>query len=360
MASGSVVAYNGKRGTVYRIAYRERPGTPQRWETVGSDEKEAHRALRRRLAECETGTYQAPTDLTLRMFAKRFETDHIDARLRRKTSVDYKAMLKNHILKELGDLRLEDITPSTIDRYVARKRKQGKLSPKTINNHIRLIHTMLERAVRWRLLKINPAAAVDKLKVEESETETLEPKEIRAIIDRAPSIVSLFALAAVLTGGRLNEVLSVTWDRIDFDKATLRLDRQWAGADGWQPLKSRKRTHALPAELWQALALHRAGSPYNASEDFVFATKTGSKIDGRNMARWFKDAAEKKAKIKRNVHPHLLRHTAGTRAAELGLSSLEVAALLGHAQASTSERYVHLAQGSNRERAEELAKQMLG
>jgi predicted transcriptional regulator len=51
---------------------------------------------------------------------------------------------------------------------------------------------------------------------------------------------------------------------------------------------------------------------------------------------------------------------AGTRAAEEGLTSLEVAALLGHAQASTSGRYVHLARGVDHERAESIAKRMLG
>jgi site-specific recombinase XerD len=77
------------------------------------------------------------------------------------------------------------------------------------------------------------------------------------------------------------------------------------------------------------------------------------------MLRWFKDAAEK-AKITRRVWIYQLRHTAGTRAAELGMSALEVAALLGHAQASTSERYVHLTQGSNRERADQMAARTLG
>jgi integrase len=55
-----------------------------------------------------------------------------------------------------------------------------------------------------------------------------------------------------------------------------------------------------------------------------------------------------------------VRHTAGTRAAELGLSSLQVAAILGHAQATTSERYVHLARGVDQQQAERLAAQTLG
>jgi integrase len=54
------------------------------------------------------------------------------------------------------------------------------------------------------------------------------------------------------------------------------------------------------------------------------------------------------------------RHTAGTRAAEVGLTALEVAAMLGHAQASTSERYIHLAAGSGQERADLIAAKALG
>lgn len=116
---------------------------------------------------------------------------------------------------------------------------------------------------------------------------------------------------------------------------------------------------AMPAELWQALAAHRATSPYIASDDFVFATATGRPIDGGNMLKWWKDAA-KAAKVTRRVWLHQLRHTAGTRAAEMGLSSLEVAAILGHAQASTSERYVHLARGVDLDRAERIATATLG
>lgn len=359
MASGSVVAYHGKQGTTYRIVFRPRPGAAQIRETVGADPKEAARVLRRRLAECEEGTYTEPTRTTFDEFADRFLRDYATPRVRPRTLVDYKATLKNHLRPEFGSLDLEDVTPLGIDRYIARKQREKKpLSAKTLNNHLRLLHVMFGRAVKWRLLKVNPASAVDKLREPEDLTEPLTPAEARAIIDAAPPIVRLFGLCAVLTGARRNEVLSLTWDRCDLDKAILTLDRQWS-PDGWAPLKSRKRTHAMPAELWQALLDHQTTSPYVASDDFVFATATGKPIDGSNMLKWWKDAA-KAAKVTRRVWLHQLRHTAGTRAAELGLSALEVAAILGHAQASTSERYIHLARGVNHERAERLAGRTLG
>ena len=175
----------------------------------------------------------------------------------------------------------------------------------------------------------------------------------RAAVWNASPIIRLAALTAVLTGARRQEVLSLTWDRCDLDAAVLTIDRRWTPA-GWAPLKSRKTRHAMPAELWQALTEHRAQSPYAAPIDFVFATVTGRPIDGSNLLKWFKQAA-RDAGITRRVWFHQLRHTTGTRSAELGLSALEVAAILGHSQASTSERYIHLACGVDAARAEQIA-----
>jgi site-specific recombinase XerD len=112
-------------------------------------------------------------------------------------------------------------------------------------------------------------------------------------------------------------------------------------------------------KLWQALIRHRETVVYNDPDDFVFATTSGRPIDGSNILKWFKQAA-REAGIERPVWVHMLRHTLGTRAAERGLTALELAALLGHAQASTSERYIHLAAGADRDRAEELARWTLG
>jgi integrase len=165
----------------------------------------------------------------------------------------------------------------------------------------------------------------------------LRGRRSRAIIDASPPLVALLTLAAVLTRGRLNEILSMTWDRIDFDKArcgSTASGRRTAGRRS----RAARRTHALPAEQWQALLAHQAESPYDDADDFVFASCTSREIDGRNILRWFKDAA-KAAGVTQRGYVHPLRHTAGTRAAELGLSALEVAAMLGHGQASTSERY---------------------
>lgn len=53
--------------------------------------------------------------------------------------------------------------------------------------------------------------------------------------------------------------------------------------------------------------------------------------------------AAKEAKIKKNVHPHTLRHSFATHLVENGYDILSIQSLLGHANAETTMVYVHTA-----------------
>lgn len=55
------------------------------------------------------------------------------------------------------------------------------------------------------------------------------------------------------------------------------------------------------------------------------------------------EKAAKKAAIKKNVHPHTLRHSFATHLVENGYDILSIQSLLGHANAETTMVYVHTA-----------------
>lgn len=77
-------------------------------------------------------------------------------------------------------------------------------------------------------------------------------------------------------------------------------------------------------------------------EGFIFLGRKGRHLHTRSVQELVKKAA-KKAKIKKNVHPHTLRHSFATHLVENGYDVASVQSLLGHASMNTTMVYVHMA-----------------
>ena len=60
--------------------------------------------------------------------------------------------------------------------------------------------------------------------------------------------------------------------------------------------------------------------------------------------------AAKRTGIER-LHPHLLRHTFGTRAQDNGMPRLTLQHYMGHSSSKVTERYAHAAQSEKLKRA---------
>jgi integrase len=109
-----------------------------------------------------------------------------------------------------------------------------------------------------------------------------------------------------------------------------------------------KREIELTAEARAAIERQPRGEP----DDFVFASrKAGSPISLNPP--WTRVAAE--AKLAPGFVLHGLRHALGGVLGTAGASAVEIAAALGHRQASTAERYVTFAQQARRAIAERAA-----
>tara|TARA_Y100000310_G_scaffold199260_1_gene199257 strand:+ start:790 stop:1611 length:822 start_codon:yes stop_codon:yes gene_type:complete len=75
---------------------------------------------------------------------------------------------------------------------------------------------------------------------------------------------------------------------------------------------------------------------------FIFLGWKGRHLHTRSVQEIVKRAS-KKAKIKKNVHPHTLRHSFATHLVENGYDVASVQSLLGHASMNTTMIYVHMA-----------------
>jgi integrase len=164
MASGCVVPYHGKRGTVWRISWRDATGK-QTMETLrraadGWTEKKAKAELRNRLSDVDRNGYRAPAPVTFAAFAERFASEYLPGRnLKPSTLVDYELTIRLHLGPFFGSIKLAAIEPAHVDAYIAAKTKT--LSPKTVTNDLALLGVMFKVARRWRLVTTNAVDDVD-------------------------------------------------------------------------------------------------------------------------------------------------------------------------------------------------------
>ncbi|KXK44394.1 MAG: tyrosine recombinase XerD [Bacteroidetes bacterium OLB11] len=81
--------------------------------------------------------------------------------------------------------------------------------------------------------------------------------------------------------------------------------------------------------------------PKNGYEDYLFLNRRGSKLS-RVMIFYILKNLATLAQIKKNVHPHTLRHSFATHLVEGGANLRAVQEMLGHESITTTEIYTHL------------------
>jgi integrase/recombinase XerD len=103
----------------------------------------------------------------------------------------------------------------------------------------------------------------------------------------------------------------------------------------------KERIVPLPARFGPELGGWLEGQP---SDEYVFAQQPGGKPSGTKAARAYLQRLRERSAMDKNVTPHKLRHTYATRLLEAGAELVDIQALLGHADLSTTQIYTHVSQ----------------
>lgn len=306
---------------------------------------------------------------TLAEFAERYLAlqDPTKSDIRNKTR-----NLRLHLVPELGALRLDAITSLVIDELRARmrsptgevassrrtlgrqgrreapasgRRKGGRRSPKTINNVLTTLRSMLHLALDYELIQRVPRIRMEK--VEKADPVFLDEDEVERLVAAVPEEWRLFVLTAVRTGLRRGELMGLRWEdlRLEVERPYLRVQRsvkvEEDGRLSEKPPKGGKpRSVPLASDLVAEL---RRSRPEGAGRGaLVFPGPLDGYLDHQRLWKVVTEAG-KAAGVDKHVHPHLLRHTFASHCYMQGIPPQVVQAWLGHAHITTTERYAHLA-----------------
>ncbi len=325
----------------YRIAGRERRltiGSYPTW-SVARARDEAKR-LRR---EIDTGAdplgerEAERVAATVNDLADRYLAEHAEPKKR--TADTDRKMIDRHIRPRLGSRKVKDIRFGDVDRL---HREISKTAPYVANRVAALVSKMFSLAVRWEMRPDNPVKGVER-NPEERRYRYLSGDELRRLTEALASHPNQAAANAVrlllLTGARRGEVLGASWDQIDLDAAV------WTKPSSHTKQK-KEHTVPLSAPARQLLVDMKAdadeqekkGAP---ASPFLFPARAGA--GGGHLTEIKKSwASICKAAQLDGVRLHDLRHTFASVLASAGLSLPVIGALLGHNQASTTQRYAHL------------------
>lgn len=310
-----------------------------------SRKADAERWLATMLADIVRGGYIDPAAgrTTFREYAElwRVQQSHRPA-----TARLYERTLRLHVYPVIGDRQLGALRRSDIQGLVAAMVSGGYM-PKTIENLVRLVRTVLNSAVEDGIIATSPHRKVSRPAVERRHVVPLPLDGVQHAADVISPRMRALVLLSVGTGLRQGEALGVTNDRVNMLRREVTVDRQLVKDVGKPPalgpLKtaSSRRVVPLPSFVVEALAAHIATYPLGHG-GLLFCG-----VDGQPVARaWLHRAWRKaitEAGLPEDTTWHLLRHTYASILIDGGESVTVVARRLGHANPSETLRtYSHL------------------
>lgn len=357
---GVRITYNGARSFV--LNYRNRDGTARRL-TIGSypdwpvanARSEAAR-LKRIIDQgadplAEQREQRLAPDVSA--LAERYVTEHALPHKRPASVRDDKRLIRQWILPELGSRKVEMVEYADIEALHHKITDHG--TPTSANRCVALVSKMFSLARRWKWRQgDNPATGIQRNPENRRDRplSAAETARFLAAVGEYPQRSAADAIMLLaLTGARSQEVLKATWSQFDLETGV------WNKPSAHT---KQKKEHRVP--LTAAAVRLLANRPRGERDAYVFP--------GRRSERPLTDLSRPWQTIcaragiphgrKSGITPHDLRHSFGTMLGSAGESLPIIGALLGHTQATTTLRYVHMFVDPLRAAAERVATQLNG
>ncbi len=230
-----------KRKDKYVVIYDytdEHGKRKQKWETVDTKEEAKKRKSQIELDK-SNNQFVNPVSQTVESFLMEWADIHGKANWQCHTYTINMGLIKNHIIPYIGATDMQKVTPRDIEKLYdtlrskknsrAKKQDTGSdpcLSPTTI----RLVHIILKmafsKAVEWKLIQESPVICKAPKRNRKSEKAVWDSGTVKEALDGINDpVLHLAVHLAFICSARNGEIMSLTWDCVDFDKKTILINK---------------------------------------------------------------------------------------------------------------------------------------
>ena len=210
-----------KRGETFWLKYY-RNGKPY-YESSGSKkESEAKKLLRKREGEISEGKLPG-------FYFDRVKFDDlagdliIDYEYNNRKSLERVQMSLKHLGEHFEGARVTQITTPKIQLYVKHRIDEGAANG-TINRELSALKRLLNLGARQTPPKVDRVPYIPMLKESNARQGFFEHQEYLALLKELPAYLRPVVTFAYNTGWRRSEILGLTWDHVDIEEKTVRLE----------------------------------------------------------------------------------------------------------------------------------------
>lgn len=269
-----------------------------------------------------------------------------------------------------GGRELSSITTTEVGAWLRKLDRDPALSARSVNKYRAVLSAVFAYAMRPDTydLEENPVLATEKRReADPAEIITYDVEQVQAIAGaaregahrskQAPAITreerdarqledeqdAALIVAAAYCGLRMGELLALRWRHVGWEAQRLHVQRSYTLGQESSPKGRKGRTVPLADQPAQAFARLSQRVRFTKAADLVFCSRIGEHMDGSALRRRYKAARDAVIASDSDVPTlrfHDLRHTFGTFAAS-SFDLTNVQAMMGHADARTTTRYLH-------------------
>lgn len=269
-------------------------------------------------------------------------TDYLqtEKKASKNTEVSYQRDLRKLavFLKEHGIEKPEQMNATVLNSYLLYLEREH-FSPATISRSIAAIHMFCQYACQEGIMVSDPSKALQPPRVERKMPEILSIAEVDLLLRQpktdTPKGIRDKAMLEMLyaTGIRVSELIHLKTQDVNLMMGyiTCRDEKERIVPFGGLAKKA----------LEQYLGSARAALMHGREDDVLFVNCSGGPMSRQGFWKILKSYA-KSAGITADITPHTLRHSFATHLLQNGADLKSVQEMMGHADMSTTQMYLHL------------------